>query len=86
MSKGRQHKDQKFPLTPDELQVFRGQRLWLHLEEMLQNQLELELERIQTPVSSDTLSSHNVRIGRIQMLRELISYPDRINNLSSKKA
>jgi hypothetical protein len=46
----------------------------------------LELERIQTPVSSDTLSSHNVRIGRIQMLRELISYPDRINNLSSKKA
>ena len=86
MNKLKPHQDHRFPLTPEEMQVFRGQRLWLHLEEMLRNLLEVELERIQTPVSSDSLTAHNVRIGRIQMIRELLTYPDRINNLSFKRA
>jgi hypothetical protein len=82
VNRWQQTKGQTYPLTNDELQVLRGQKLWLHLEEMLQTRITEEVERLKLLVTPEGLAQHNSRVGKIQAFQEILNYPDYVKNLS----
>ena len=66
------------------MEVLRGQKLWLHLQEVLQIRIQEETDRLKLLVTPEELPQHNLRVGRIQALQELLDYPDFVLKLSKQ--
>ena len=78
MNKWQANNPQQYPLTPEEIGVLRQSKIWQHIEEWIRTKSKAEQERLSNPVSSEDLHLHNVRVGRLQAFKEILSYPDKL--------